>query len=324
MKNFDILNASKNGNAIALQKALKSNCNINMRSNNHVSALETAIHGCHQHIVKILCDDPRLIVNSESVNTAFLTCMHFDVDIKKMEEIIKMLLNHKSSKIELYSEQTLLYACVCDMPMVLHLLLKKGFDCNHRFDKDLCPLSFACAINLHKNVEVLLRCPDININFASVGGVTPLITTTYTKSTECIELLLKRPEIDIHQSAINGHHALSCAFVSNNHECMKKLIAAGSSCLNWKNWPNLPLPDNYQPSSIKLNKTLKIMINWRSYLPEWSPFIHKRIYPQEFEDLAINCMMLWNRIEQMHFLRICKDIKRYLLVFVAKNWRNKI
>ena len=90
---------------------------------------------------------------------------------------------------------------------------------------------------------------------------------------------------------------------------MKLLIRHGANTFGWQKW-----------GAESRELVIPIMVKWRSYLPEWSIFTHE-VYPQEFKDLATTCMCVWNRLNITRGYKISRDIKRMLIMYIAKDWR---
>jgi len=220
-------------------------------------------------------------------------------------------------------------------------------DVCHRY-KRTC-LYIACGNGFLDIVKVLLKCDKIDVNLADYEGWTPLHIASINKHIKVFEALLAHPLININRTNIfnmsilwicnnetfqilsksknfdinyknkHGQTPLCQAYELAHIKLMEILLSNGAVCVDWKSWLPKWIPDKKRQVKAK-----EIMSRWRSYLPEWSLFNHKMFYPKEFEDLAITCMIVWNRLETMHSLRIYKDIKCLLVKYIANNWRKKI
>ena len=130
-------------------------------------------------------------------------------------------------------------------------------------------------------------------------------------SPKFMKLLLQVPEINVNILNNDGDSALQICCGEIDFECIKMLLTMGADTRDWKTWV---FYNEAKDDFIMYNEAVKIMRKWRSCLPEWSIFTHK-LYPLEFEELAVLCIMCLNK------LQFCKDIRLLLIKYVAKDWR---
>jgi len=161
----------------------------------------------------------------------------------------------------------------------------------------------------HLIVKELIKHPCLTFNTAAE------FSSLCWCDSKSFELLYGCPKFDINSGILKFLFCSQCQQV----EKIKSLLSNGANCTGWQNW-------KFSYTTLAKNQliTTQILSKWRSYLPKWSIFNHKKFYPKEFEDLTITCMIVWNRLETMHSLRICKDIKCLLIKYVANNWRKKV
>ena len=162
--------------------------------------------------------------------------------------------------------------------------------------------------------EILLKHKDIDVNLATKQGMTTLMFCS-RYSEECVELLLRHGKVNINQHNNYGNTAIYEAathYYPRNSRTIKLLIKHGANCQDWKNWTNVT------------RATRELLSSWRFFLPKpWSIFNHK-IYPQEFNKIALNCLLVFKRIEKNIGIVIGRDMKRMLIRYIAINWRNKV
>jgi len=212
------------------------------------------------------------------------------------------------------------------------------------------PLFIACENGFLDIVKVLLAHKNTDVNLAEINGWTPLHIALANKHVEIVKELLKHPLIDTNCSTHFGGRAIwfcndktfdlvlkhngfdinhknrhgktalqqtyEFAHINTIHK-IEILLSNGADCINWRQW-------KFKKFATNQDQVISIMSKWRSYIPKWNIFNHKKFYPKEFKDLAITCMIVWNRVEIMHSIKICKDIKRFLVKYVAYNWRKKV
>ena len=194
------------------------------------------------------------------------------------------------------------------------LLTAQGLDVN-KLDKS--GKSALMEARTAKIVKLILSHKSVEINLASEIRFTALMNHSMEGRTECVKSLLEAgAEVNLENTY--GYSALQFSYQFCHNDCMKLLLAYGADTSGWIEWEFFDFGEEEQKAQAK-----SIMIRRRSFLLEWSIFTH-RFYPEEFEELALTCMAVWNRLDVMFKNRIPRDIKRHLIKYVAKNWRLQV
>lgn len=114
------------------------------------------------------------------------------------------------------------------------------------------PLHFAVAINDFETVNVLLDCPDTNVNIPDSKGDTPLHLSLKLPDFKIFNLLLTDKRININAINRKGKSVLLIAIQEGNKECIKSILQSDS--LDLKTDPNFS----------------KIVENLDNIFPEWN------------------------------------------------------
>ena len=243
---------------------------------------------------------------------------------KKNLDLVKQLIKNKPERInerDVYDRTPLIYACDCclDVKFVEFLLNCKGIEINAQ--DEFGWTAFLYSVYKNKDLDntkifkALIKHPETDVNLGRRDGYNPLMKACMLGFVEMLNMLVLHKSIQINQKDEYGYSALYYAFRKNQVECCKILLENGADCSEWREWKFKGTEE--QKEMIELFKS------WRKYLIKpWKPKIHCK-YPDEFNDLAFNCMLVWNRLEIMFGFKIPKDIKRLLIEYVA-DWFREI
>jgi len=248
--------------------------------------------------------------------------------LQNQVELVKILIREKNIffNVNLHDHKIALNnACLQNNVELVKLLLERK-DININLPGPFNDCSFlknVCMHNRAEMIKLLLEREDLDINARDRHGETALLTCCVNHSLDVMRVLLQRKDIDINLKKHRGWSPLRRSYYEERIEQIKLLLSHGASTEGWDNWSWLSSRiSSLNADGLRPREHLKIMINWRSYLPKWKTWNY-RFYPQEFKDLALNCMKMWNRLEKMFYLNIPKDMKRLLIEYVADGWREK-
>lgn len=218
-------------------------------------------------------------IKTGPLNKIFAAIDCDDVNIKKLTEAIE-------------SEPDTINDVDCDGHTVLHRAIQKGAD--------------DAAI-------ILLNCKNLDINIQSnetSGGYTPLMLAIFNWNNEIIEKILNEMQ-DLDLTLVNacGRTALMIAYYHGYDDIVTVFLKDGASDYsNWKKWD----------TGIDFNiETHDVMVNCRSYGPDWNVDIHWW-FPSEFREIVMCVLCVFNRFKK---IRIYKDLRLMLIRQIAKNWK---
>jgi hypothetical protein len=131
-------------------------------------------------------------------------------------------------------------------------------------------------------------------------------------------LLIERDDIDLEIVDCNRSTAVQLAgLYSSRYRYIQPLIRRGARVDNWYNWG---LWRDNEFGCINPTKYLGIMSKWRSYLPTWS-LKTQRIYPAEFQTLALKILCVFQRIKQKTDHTVAPDMRKVLVSYAATFWQ---
>ena len=161
------------------------------------------------------------------------------------------------------------------------------------------PLMQACSFDNTEITNMLISHSRVDLNYMNDNN-TALTVCIKNKSVNCFHLLTSEKNLDV-----NRANPLRCAICKKSIEFVERLLTLGAR-LDFGKQKTLFIDHTMPP----------ILYKWRSYLPDWTVFNHKR-YPKEFKDTVFILMYCYNQFA------ICKDIKRLLIRYVSKGWKTK-
>jgi len=182
-------------------------------------------------------------------------------------------------------------------------------------DAGQTPLNEASYRGYLTFVKVILQNENVKVNLQDDDGWTPLYSATVSKNITIVKLLLRHKDIDIKLKSRHSKTSTMLAAQLCFNKILKMLIQHGANCNGLLKWV-------FREWCLKdtKKKTIEILTNWKSYLPEWCIKTHK-YYPKEFETLVVCCCCVFNRLNKTINACISKDIRLLLIEYVAEDWK---
>ena len=179
----------------------------------------------------------------------------------------------------------------------------------HDFDGKSAFIIAACY-SRNKICDILLDSPYLDPNIQDKRNMTALHYLAVSNDEKIAKMLLTRSlSLNIEIVNYNNSTPLKLAYEYNNTNLIKLLIKFGAKCDNWREWETHSFVCGLDPKKQK-----KTMIEWRSYLPQWTLKTHK-YYPLIFGTLVPFYLWLFKK------LNVTKDIRFIIVQKIAKNWR---
>ena len=163
--------------------------------------------------------------------------------------------------------------------------------------------ALACA-SRNGNIEItelLLEIETINVNLQDCDGNTALIIASRIGNIEIVNLLLTNETINVNFQNKIGYTALTYTSKKGNIEMIKLLLAKGATVII-KHYYSYMVID--------------VLTNWKTYLPRWNRFKTYKYYPEEFNDIAIQWLLICKRKNY-----VSKDIKLLMIEYFAESWK---
>jgi len=213
------------------------------------------------------------------------------------------------------SVKQILYNAVetCDFAQIKKIICSGNIDINQKIDKfgTFTILYHACMYDRDNIVKFLLTRPLIDVNLDNPLAMVALCGT-YT----ILLRLLEHKNIDVNaRHILMGFAPIYLAAKSSRINFVKLLIKHGARV---DDELNSSIFNNYS-----INKeTRDVLNNWKHYLPEWSPKTHK-FFPKEFQELAMLCCCVFNRLNRTINAEISRDIRGMLIERIAEIWKEE-
>ena len=211
----------KPGKEAAIKMYLSEDLDINLKNDQGMTSLMTAVLVENYEIVQKLLDEH---VNVDFQNNIGNTALMIACKNKNVQ-IIDLLLS-KDPDINIQNNDgwtALIIACCNGHRQVVKLLLSKDPDINIQNNDGVNALMTACRSGYHQVVKLLLsKDPDINIQ--DNNGMTALIAACHKGHQQVVKLLLsKDPDINIQDR--NGWTALIVACRYGHHQVVALLLS---------------------------------------------------------------------------------------------------
>lgn len=201
--------------------------NVNSVRKDGSAALYVATLNGHYRIVKALTQDSRIDVNMSKTQHKF----------KAIKVPISSACRYKHLKI------------------LRHLLANPDIDVNYPRNTFKSPLMVACIDGTTEAVDMLMKCPYIDIN-CSVNGVTPLIVSIRYGYLDIVKMLLADATIDLNKVLKDRTTPLIMACRHNQLECAKLVLEKKPAQLNQAN------TKGETPIIAALNLKHKKIVSW--------------------------------------------------------------
>jgi hypothetical protein len=175
-------------------------------------------------------------------------------------------------------------------------------------------MAAACTLSAPGVVNTLLQSgvnPNECFRKDPCGAYMMFRTLNDENRARCLDLVLEYGlEFD---NALGAK--LYAGFINRSDtSCIKVLFKYG---INEEDCVNLG-----QLLRISTQEILSLYQRRRHYLPTWTPKMQRR-YPQEFHDIAVKGLSLFKRLNERTNAKICPDMRRLLISYVADEWKKK-
>jgi len=253
-----------NGHNSMVELLLKTpNIDVNLRNKKGMCALHMAVWMKNNEALKLLLSVPNIDVNlkDDRGRSALHHALGANGNKVWNKEALKLLLYVPNINVNNLTDIGETYFLKLTMSLVefceegdlegVRAALERGVDVNARGKKCWTGLMEA-VFNKHNSVvELLLKTPNIDVNFENNRGRCALHLAV-EKNNEALKLLLNVPNIDVISCC-----ALHCAVSNYNNEALKLLLNVPNIDVNYMKYMNYM---NYR--------------NYRSYVDYrgWSPF----------------------------------------------------
>ncbi|MBA3537038.1 MAG: ankyrin repeat domain-containing protein [Tatlockia sp.] len=286
--------AVKNNQIYLLKQLINSGVNVNINTKRK-PLLYFAVLDNHIEIVELLLANKDIQLNAEvdfkiSEKATTISILGLAV-ITKFYPIVKLLINHPKMQINLpnvFGEAAIFR--VRDIRIASLLIEHPNFDFNvkdntgmplvHHFrakDKQILeiilkkqqalvnekyldgtPLYFAVYDEDPYGLKLLLSHPEIDVNLATQGGVTPLHMAAKYGNVELVDLLLKHPAIEINLIDNEGKMPLHTAVINNFPDVVSLFLKQRDLNINRQ---YLDMTSLYISVLKKLNSVTELLLN---------------------------------------------------------------